>query len=86
MQNTIQFDMAEIVSRQAKALSRQSDMECDCHKHCVATALPDDPQVTMAYVPFQLDKTLYTPEVALTEGTLFKVLNKPFMGRSKCNE
>ncbi len=86
MQNTIQFDMAEIVSRQAKALSRQADMECDCHKHCVTTALPDDTQVTMAYVPFQLDKTIYTPEIALVEGTLFKVLNKPFYGRSKCNE
>ena len=86
MQNTIQFDMAEIVSRQAKALARQDDMECNCHKHCVATALPAEPQVTMAYVPFQLDKTSYTPEKALCEGTLFTTLNKPFYGRSLCNE
>lgn len=86
MQNPIQFDMAEIVSRQAKAYSRQSDMECEHHRHCVTTALPNDPQVTMAYVPFQLDKTCYTPEIALQEGSLFKTLNKPFLGRSKCNE
>ena len=86
MQNTIQFDMAEIVSRQAKAISRQEDMECNCHKYCVTSALPDDPQVTMAYVPFQLDKTAYTPEKALMEGTLFTTLNNPFYGRSRCNE
>ena len=85
MQNTIQFDMADAVARLANS-------ECDYkHEHnhkpcCVTTALPDDPQVTMAYVPFQLDKTIYTPETALREGTLFKVLNKPFYGRSKCNE
>ena len=42
--------------------------------------------LTMAYVPFQLDKTTFTPEIALMEGTLFKALNKPFYGRSKCNE
>ena len=44
------------------------------------------PVVAMAYVPFQLDKTTYSPEVALCEGTLFKVLNKPFCGRSLMNE
>lgn len=86
MSDTIKFDMAEIVSRQAKALARQEDMECNCHKHCVTTALPEHPQVTMAYVPFQFDKTSYTPEMALCEGTLFSALNKPFYGRSICNE
>ena len=86
MQNTIQFDMAEIVSRQAKAFSRQDTMDCDCDKLCVTTALPDEPQVTMAYVPFQLDKTSYAPEKALMEGTLFTTLNKPFCGRSVAHE
>ncbi len=52
----------------------------------VMTALPKEPQVTMAYVPFQLDKTAYPPEKALEEGTLFTVLNKPFMGRRLLNE
>ena len=58
----------------------------DCKKHCVTTALPENPVVAMAYVPFQLDKTSYSPEVALCEGTLFCVLNKPFCGRSIMNE
>ncbi len=76
MSDTIQFDMAESVARIAK-------ME---HKrHCVTSALPVEPQVAMAYVPFQLDKTAYTPEKALLEGTLFTTLNKPFYGRSICN-
>ncbi len=52
----------------------------------VTAALPQDPQVTMAYVPFQLDKTSYPPEKALEEGTLFTVLNKPFLGRRLLNE
>ena len=77
MQNTIQFDMADTVARLARAEQRPC---------CVSTAFPNDPQVTMAYVPFQLDKTSYTPEKALMEGTLFTTLNKPFYGRSLCNE
>lgn len=77
MQNTIQFDMADTVAR----LSRAEQRPC-----CVTTALPADPQVAMAYVPFQLDKTAYAPERALMEGSLFTALNKPFYGRSICNE
>ncbi len=77
MDNTLKFDMADTVS-------------CLCNKgnskHCVTTAFPDDTVVAMAYVPFQLDKTSYTPEQALQIGTLFKVLNKPFCGRSVINE
>ena len=86
MNNTLKFDMAEMVSRQARALSRQSDDYTDCHKHCVSTPLPEKPVVTMAYVPFQTDKAVYDPEMALHEGTLFPVLNKPVHGRSLCNE
>ena len=47
------------------------------------TALPADPVVTMAYVPFQLNKTMYDEEQALNAGTLFKDLNKPFL-RGAC--
>lgn len=86
MSNTLKFDMADVVARQARALSMQDDMDCNCHRHCVTTALPDDPQAVMAYIPFQLDKTAYTPEKALEEGTLFTTLNRPFRGRSICNE
>ena len=77
MDNTIKFDMADTVSR----LSAPA-----CKTNCVTTEFPNDTTVAMAYVPFQLDKTSYTPEVALREGTLFTVLNKPFCGRSVINE
>ena len=86
MSDTIKFDMAEIVSRQAKAYSRQAEPDHSCHKHCVSTPLPEKPVVAMAYIPFQLDKNAYDPEMALREGTLFPALNKPFYGRSLCNE
>ena len=57
----------------------------NCPCNCVTTALPNDPVVAMAYVPFQLDNTSYSAEKALCEGTLFPVLNKPFCGRSVLN-
>jgi len=44
------------------------------------TPLPDDATVTMAYVPFQLDTEIYDDMKALEEGTLFPILNKPFLG------
>jgi len=52
-------------------------------------ALPDDPVVAMAYVPFQTDTATYEIKMkfphgeiqALKAGTLFPVLDKPFRGR-----
>lgn len=44
-------------------------------------ALPEDPVVAMAYVPFQTDMTTYDEMKALRAGTLFPVLDKPFVGR-----
>ncbi len=77
MDNTIKRYMADTMPRNTVPA---------CKNHCVTTPLPVDPVVAMAYVPFQLDKTSYSPEVALCEGTLFTVLNKPFCGRSILNE
>lgn len=77
MDSKMKFDLADMACELYKP---------DNHLHCVTTALPSDATVAMAYVPFQLDKTSYTPEMALQEGTLFPALNKPFMGRSLCNE
>ena len=37
--------------------------------------------VAMAYVPWQDFKPLYSPEKALSAGTLFPELDKPFLGR-----
>lgn len=45
------------------------------------TALPENPVVAMAYVPFQTDSSTYDDMKALQAGTLFPVLNKPFYGR-----
>lgn len=43
--------------------------------------LPDHPVIAMAYVPFQQwSASLYTPEEALSAGTLFPELDKPFKG------
>lgn len=44
------------------------------------SALPCDPVVAMAYVPFQTDTTTYEEQNAIKIGTLFPVLNKPFLG------
>ena len=43
------------------------------------TAQPSDMVTTMAYVPFQTDKTVFEADVALNKGTLFTDLYKPFL-------
>ncbi len=43
--------------------------------------LPAEPQVAMAYIPFQQLGSVYTAEKALDSGTLFPELDKPFYGR-----
>ena len=45
------------------------------------SALPENPVVAMAYVPFQTDIKTYDELQALKAGTLFPVLDKPFVGR-----
>jgi hypothetical protein len=44
-------------------------------------AIPEDATPTMAYIPLQLEVITYDNEKALNNGTLFPVLNKPFLGR-----
>ncbi len=51
--------------------------EFDCFKPL--SALPADTVTTMAYVPFQTDKTTFDDETALCRGTLFQDLYKPFL-------
>lgn len=43
-------------------------------------ALPAETVPTMAYVPFQTDRKVFCASEALSKGTLFPVLNKPFKG------
>lgn len=87
MNKTIKYDMAEAMARYG-VREHETDCNCEtrcdqeCGKMCVTTAFPENPVPAMAYIPFQLDKSSYTAEMALREGTLFPVLNKPFCGRS----
>lgn len=51
------------------------------------STLPDNPQVAMAYVPYQNAKALYSAEQGMCSGTMFPCLNKPFYGKKcKCEE
>ncbi|MCH5316049.1 MAG: spore coat associated protein CotJA [Eubacterium sp.] len=45
------------------------------------TALPADPQPTMAYIPLQTNLITYEYDKGLNEGTIFPELNKPFTGK-----
>ena len=44
------------------------------------SAMPLNPVVAMAYVPFQTDSAAYDEFNALACGTLFPCLSKPFKG------
>lgn len=44
----------------------------------IRSALPEDPVVAMAYVPYQQRGKMYYAEQGLEKGTLFPELNKPF--------
>ncbi len=44
--------------------------------------LPNDPQLAMAYIPFQqYNSKVYSPMQALEAGTVYPDLDKPFYGR-----
>lgn len=43
-------------------------------------ALPEMLSLAMAYVPFQQWETPYEEDVALSRGTVFPCLDKPFLG------
>lgn len=44
------------------------------------TAIPQKLALAMAYVPFQPWETPYENDVALSRGTIFPCLDKPFIG------
>ena len=58
-------------------MKNECGMEFDSFK--ALSSLPDDTVTTMAYVPFQTDKSMFDTEVALSKGTLFSDLYKPFL-------
>lgn len=45
-----------------------------------STMFPENPALAIAYVAFQPWETLYEPDVALSRGTVFPSLDKPFIG------
>ncbi len=45
------------------------------------SALPKNPQVTMAYIPLQTELITYDDTKGLSQGTIFPELNKPFTGK-----
>lgn len=47
-------------------------------------SFPEDYAVAMAYVPYQQNADSYDAEKALSRGTLFPVLDKPFHGKAGC--
>lgn len=68
--------------REAKPVRIQSiheNADMGCCKQPVG-AFPMSTPVAMAYVPFQEWETPYEPEVALSRGTIFPSLDKPFLG------
>ncbi len=66
-----------------KYLKGECDLKKDCSKEFDSfkplSALPDDTVTTMAYVPFQTDKSMFEADIALCKGTLFTDLYKPFL-------
>lgn len=55
------------------------DHGCSCPAPGTVPALPADAAVAMAYVPFQTDNAVYDAAKALRRGTVFPVLDKPFL-------
>lgn len=52
------------------------EMNCPCER---TTALPKNPVVAMSYIPYQECNDVYPPDKALAVGTIFPVLDKPFL-------
>ena len=57
----------------------KSDCNNNFESFAPLSALPSETVTTMAYVPFQTDKTTFDDETALCKGTLFQNLYKPFL-------
>lgn len=52
------------------------------------SAFPKETADAMTYVPFQQDNKIYSPQQGFVSGTMFPVLDKPFLGdeREASNE
>ena len=59
---------------------RNSESESPCECQCTMSVFPREISVAMAYVPFQQWCDVYSCDKALSQGTIFPVLDLPFMG------
>ncbi len=60
--------------------TRQAGYDCDCScSYSTMSAFPEKTPLAMAYVPFQGRIEAYPCEKALSRGTLFPCLDKPFL-------
>ena len=64
------------------AVYRNSETQglCECQCQCAISVFPSEISVAMAYVPFQQWCDIYECDKALCQGTVFPVLDLPFMG------
>ncbi len=60
--------------------SSETENSCDCCNSCKISVFPKEISVAMAYVPFQQWCDVYECDKALCQGTVFPVLDLPFMG------
>ncbi|WP_037372642.1 spore coat associated protein CotJA [Anaerovorax odorimutans] len=58
-------------------VDRPDDIAALANNYCPQV---DSCQIAMAYVPWQTWNTVYSPELALSQGTLFPELDLPFLG------
>lgn len=66
----------KLFADKAEAESNDEAMDCAMPEG----TLPKTLAYAMAYVPFQQWETPYDSEVALSRGTIFPCLDKPFIG------
>jgi len=78
--------LAAIKANKAPEKEKTSISQIDALEYTAMSALPKNTTVTMAYIPFQTKSALYTDEKSLVRGTLFEVLDKPFLGGRAKNE
>ena len=65
-----------------RLFDKKPDDKDDCVKACPLPVgmFPEDTPLAMAYVPYQVWETPYEEDVALQRGTIFRSLDKPFIG------
>lgn len=74
MKGMIQVNLADM-------LAKEAENGCEsCPLDSRMSAFPAETPVGMAYVPYQKWKDVYDPAVALERATVFRDLDKPFLG------